>query len=116
MESQFNSSDTKSMWQGLLPITDYKGNTSQVADTDTDADRHRHLLPDKLNTFCARFEDNTVPPTLPAPKDCGRTFSVADVNKTFKSLNPHKAAGPDRIPSRVLRACADQLAGVFTGI
>jgi hypothetical protein len=41
---------------------------------------------------------------------------VADVSKTFKRVNPHKAAGPDGIPSRVLRACSDQLAGVFTDI
>jgi hypothetical protein len=38
------------------------------------------------------------------------------VNKTFKRVNPRKATGPDGIPSRVLRACADQLAGVFTDI
>ena len=39
-------------------------------------------------------------------------FSVADVSKTFKHVN--KAAGLDGIPRRILRACADQLAGVFT--
>ena len=50
----------------------------------------------------------TVPPPL--------SFSVADVSKTFKRVNPHKAAGPDGIPSRVLRACADKLAGVLTDI
>ena len=38
--------------------------TSHVTDTDI-------LLPDKLNTFFAHFEDNTVPPTQPANKDCG---------------------------------------------
>jgi hypothetical protein len=38
------------------------------------------------------------------------------VSKTFKCVNPLKAAGPDGIPSRVLRACADQLAGVFMDI
>ena len=32
---------------------------------------------------------------------------MADLGKTFKRVNPHKA---------VLRACADQLAGVFTDI
>ena len=42
--------------------------------------------------------------------------SAADVRKTFKRVNPHKAAGPDGIPSRALSACADQLAGVFTDI
>ena len=34
--------------------------------TDTDV-----TLPDKLNTFFARFEDNTVPLMRPATKDCG---------------------------------------------
>ena len=40
------------------------------------------------------------------------TLSVANVSKT----NIHKAVGPDRLPGRVLRACADQLATVFTDI
>uniref|UniRef100_A0A4W5L6E0 Reverse transcriptase domain-containing protein n=1 Tax=Hucho hucho TaxID=62062 RepID=A0A4W5L6E0_9TELE len=109
VESQFNGSDTRGMWQGLQSITDYKKKTSPVADHDV-------LLPDKLNNFFARFEDNTVPPTRPATKTCGLTFTAANVRKTFKCVNPRKAAGPDGIPGRVLRACADQLAGVFTDI
>jgi hypothetical protein len=80
------------MCQGLQTITDYKGKTNHVADTDV-------LLPDKLNTFFAHFENNT-----------------ADVSKTFKRVNPRKAAGPDGIHSRLLKACADQLAGVLTDI
>ena len=50
------------------------------------------------------------------PDNCVITLSVADVSKTFKQGNIHKAAGPDRLPGRVLGACADQLAGVFTDI
>ena len=52
------------MWQGLQAIPNYKKKTSHVTDPDV-------LLPDKLNTFFAHFEDNTVPPTQPATKDCG---------------------------------------------
>ena len=74
------------------------------------------FLPDKLNTFFARFEDITVAPTRPATKDCGLSFSLADVSKTFKRVNPRKAAGQDGIISPVLRACTDQLAGVFMDI
>ena len=44
------------------------------------------------------------------------TLSVADVRKTFKQVNIHKAAGPDALPGRVLQACADPLAGVLTDI
>ena len=44
------------------------------------------------------------------------TLYAADVSKTFKQVNIHKAAGPDGLPGRVLRACADQMASVFTDI
>ena len=54
---------------GSTDITDYIRKTRLFADTDI-------LLPDKLNTFTC-FENNTVPPTRPAPKDCGLSFSVA---------------------------------------
>ena len=50
------------------------------------------------------------------PYDCVIMLSVANVSKTFKQVNIHKAAGPDRLPGRVLLACADQLADVFTDI
>ena len=53
------------------------------------------LLPDRLNTFFAT--------KLPA------------MSKTFKRVNPRKATGQDGITS-CIRTCADQLAGVFTGI
>ena len=43
------------------------------------------------------------------------THSVADMCKTFKQVNIHLAAGPDGLPGHA-RACADQLASVFTDI
>ncbi|XP_070297060.1 ADAMTS-like protein 3 [Salvelinus sp. IW2-2015] len=49
--------------KGLQTITDYKSKTSHGPDTDV-------LLPDNLNTFSAHFENNTVPPTQPASKNC----------------------------------------------
>ena len=42
------------------------------------------------------------------------TLSVADVSKTFKQVNIHKAAGPDGLPGCVLKTCKDQLASVST--
>ena len=50
------------------------------------------------------------------PDDCVITFSAVDVSNTFKQVNIHKAAGPEGLPGCVLRACADQLASVFTDI
>ena len=46
----------------------------------------------------------------------GNNTSAANVSKTFKQVSRHKAAGPDGLPGRVLRARADQLASVFTDI
>jgi hypothetical protein len=50
------------------------------------------------------------------PHNCVITLSVADVSKTFKQVNIHKAMGPDGVQGCVLRACADLLTGVFTDI
>ncbi len=38
------------------------------------------------------------------------------IHSSFKRVNIRKAVGPDGIPGRVLKACAFQLAGVFTDI
>ena len=51
-----DSENIINMLQGQQEITDYKNKNSHVTDTEV-------TLPDKLNTFCARFEDNTVPPS-----------------------------------------------------
>ena len=48
--------------------------------------------------------------------DCMIMLFIADMSKTFKQVNIHKAAGPDIFPGCILRACADQLASVFTDI
>ena len=50
------------------------------------------------------------------PDDCVIALSVANVSKIFKQVNIHKAAGPDRLPGRVLKTYAAQLASVFTNI
>ncbi len=43
-------------------------------------------------------------------------MSEDEVRRELKRLNVKKAAGPDGITGRVLRSCADQLAGLFTSI
>ena len=35
------------------------------------------------------------------------------VHKLLKGLKPHKAAGPDGIPARVLKECADEIAPIL---
>ncbi len=43
-------------------------------------------------------------------------MSEDEVQRELKRVNVRKAAGPDGITGRVLRSCADQLAGLFTSI
>ena len=91
-------------------LLDYKGKHSRELPINTS-------LPDKLNYFYARFEASNTETCMTAsavPDGCVMTLSVADVSKTFKQVNIHKAAGPDRLPLRELRACTYQQARVFT--
>ncbi len=82
------------------------------------------LLAEELNTFYGRFECNggaTLPisaseSSRQSSNDYAITFSEDDVRRELKRVNVRKAAGPDGITGRVLRSCADQLAGLFTSI
>ncbi|KAI4883753.1 hypothetical protein NFI96_007668 [Prochilodus magdalenae] len=106
-----DSGDARRMWQGIQAITNYR--TAPPA-CDSDAS-----LPDALNHFYTRFETQngvSARKTTPPPDDQVLCLTAADVRKTLRRLNPRKAAGPDNIPARVLRECADQLTDVFTDI
>ncbi|KAK1795573.1 hypothetical protein P4O66_001069 [Electrophorus voltai] len=61
---------------------------------------------------------NNVAPekSIPLQNDQVLCLTAADVRRTLRGVNPRKAAGPDNIPGRVPRECADQLADVLTDI
>ncbi len=114
VEEHFNNNNPRSMWQGINNITDFKGNKPATVNIVAS-------LPDELNTFYARFKaDNTAhtesASAAAAEEVSPLTLSVMDVTRSFKRVNIRKAVGPDGIPGRVLKACAFQLAGVFTDI
>ena len=72
-----------------------------------------------LNSFFARFEatNNTSPnKTPPPPHDQALCLSAASVKRIFATINPRKATGPDNIPGRVLKDCAEELKDVFTDV
>ena len=96
------------MWQGLQTIPDYKGKHSRELPNDTS-------LPDKLNHFVTSNTEACMRESA-VPDDCIVMLSIADVCKTFKQVNIHKAAGPDGLSGHVLKACADQLSSVCTDI
>ncbi|KAK1801367.1 hypothetical protein P4O66_023040, partial [Electrophorus voltai] len=106
-----DTGDTRRMWEGIQAITNYR-KTSPSCDSDA-------ILPDALNDFYARFEaQNNVAAekSIPPQNDQVLCLRAADVRRTLRGVNPRKAAGPDNIPGRVLRECADQRADVLTDI
>ncbi|KAK0145614.1 hypothetical protein N1851_015471 [Merluccius polli] len=96
----YTGNDSRRMWQGIQAVTNYKGNKHTASTSDT-------TLPDKLNSFYARFDTHqqTTMPALPSG-DLGESLQV----------NPRKAGGPDGVSQRVLKACAAELAEVYTNI
>ncbi len=105
------------MWQGLKTICS-SGNNSRRGES-------RSVTGEELNTFYGRLTamrrrdsaEQRVRKQQTEQHDYAITFSEDDVRKEeLKRVNVRKAAGPDGITGRVLRSCADQLAGLFTSI
>ncbi|KAL0177325.1 hypothetical protein M9458_026219, partial [Cirrhinus mrigala] len=112
LEEHFSNSDPRRMWQGIQAISDYKPSHSTPTDTNV-------FFLNELNDFYARFErDNkeTATKITTATDHSPITLTSSDVYNVLSRINARKAAGPDGIPGRVLRACAEQLTGVFTDI
>uniref|UniRef100_A0A9J7X865 Reverse transcriptase domain-containing protein n=1 Tax=Cyprinus carpio carpio TaxID=630221 RepID=A0A9J7X865_CYPCA len=106
-----DSRDTRSLWQGIQSITDYKP-------PQRTCDSNISLL-NELNTFFARFEaqnSSTAQKTPPPPSDQVMMLTPDSVRRSFSRINARKAPGPDNIPGRVLRDCAAELTDVFTDI
>ncbi len=116
IESHFQLNDSRRMWQGLKTICSSGNNSSAEVRADP-------LLAEELNTFYGRFECNggaTLPSSASGSSrqssDHVITVSEDEVRRELRRVNVRKAAGPDGITGRVLRSCADQLAGLFTSI
>ncbi|KAK3532956.1 hypothetical protein QTP70_005545 [Hemibagrus guttatus] len=100
------------MCRGIKAIMDYKSSTPLTS--------HDATLPDVLNEFFARFDNQTnqlETQTIPLPRDDPVLLLEShQVRSTMRKIDIRKAAGPDRVPGHTLKSCADQLAGVFTNI
>lgn len=75
-------------------------------------------LPDELNSFYTRFEsDNSAQLEVIRSElysdDSTFIFSKQDVVRALSRSSERSSPGPDNISGRVLRHCAQQLAGVF---
>ncbi|KAK3541028.1 hypothetical protein QTP86_012364 [Hemibagrus guttatus] len=112
IEGHLVNNNPRSMWRGIKAIMDYKNSTPLTSNDAT--------LPDALNEFFACFDNQTSQvdtQTTPLPRDEPViVLESHQVRSTMRKIDITKAAGPDRVPGRTLKSCADQLAGVFTNI
>ncbi|GAA6231470.1 uncharacterized protein LOC109141784 [Lates japonicus] len=111
IQGHVTSNDPRSMWRGIKCITDYNTRDAQCPRDPS--------LPDALNNFYARFEDSNASPSTRLTTPPGEeplSVTPAEVRRILQRINPHKAAGPDNIPGRVLKGCAHQLTEVLTDI
>ncbi|KAI4879859.1 hypothetical protein NFI96_004004 [Prochilodus magdalenae] len=112
VKDHFSNSNPRRMWQGLQIITDYRAINPSLASSDVS-------FLNELNNFYARFERGN--PTTATRADVSAehqslTLSPTEVGAVLSRIKIHKAAGPDDIPGRVLKACSAELAGVLTDI
>ncbi len=111
IEHLVSDNNLRRVWQGLQNLTNYKG--SHKAATSTDG----ALLAEELNNFFVRFETRSSFSTSSLDTDTpALTIEQHEVRQVFKTVNPRKAAGPDRVPGKVLKACCNELSPVFTHI
>ncbi len=99
------------MWQGVQHITNFKGSATTGCNTSAS-------LAEELNCFFARFEKKYQLQHTSPPVTGTQTLTVQEykVRQVFRSANPRKAAGPDGVLGKVLKACAYKLSAVFTDI
>ncbi len=118
IESHFQLNDSRRMWQGLRTICAFGNKSSAGGEC-------RSVAGEELNTFYGRFDCNGGSVALPISasgssrqrsENHAITVTEDEVRRALKGENIRKAAGPDGITGRVLRSCADQLAGLFTSI
>lgn len=105
MVANYQASDIKRMW-----IVCTQSQTTETKRTEKPAS-----LSDELNIFYARFENSNTFFAVKFSADENKrvlNISLPEVYRTFRAVNPRKSPGPDG----VLKACASQLAEVFTYI
>ena len=111
IQGHFLSNDPRSMWKGINSITDYNRKSAECPSDPS--------LPDAYNIFYARFESSNtsiIASFKISPDDSPLSITSAEVRNTLQTKNPQKAAGPDGVPGRMFKDCAQQLSSVMADI
>ena len=96
---------------GVPPLQSESG---LVSDTCQKAE----ILNNHYGSVFTKDDTNNIPvmQSNPFPTMFDYEISAPGVLKLLKELNPHKASGPDKIPTYILRECAEEIAPILTRI
>ena len=105
----------KRFWTLLKDRRKSKTSPSVITDNGidtTDPDEKSTIFNKYFQSVFTSVIHNNPPPIhqYPDPELENVTITSSEVERELKNLNPTKAAGPDNIPTRVLKECATQLA------
>lgn len=98
----------------MLTITAKKGRREDAEEWKTEEMKQKQQEATKYHR--TETSTKTEAPDIHPSFHLHLTLWTTDVLKEVSSINAHKAADPDGILVRVLRACAEQLEGVFKDI
>ena len=81
----------------------------------TDPLQKAEIMLEEFSSVFTHEDTEAIPWLGPAKKKMPNIkVTEAGVRKLLLKIKPHKAAGPDRIPNRVLKELADELAPIIT--
>ena len=119
VEKLFLEGNPRDAWQGVKTLAGLPINNSALPTTGA---KDCIDMAENLNQFYCRFEklDQTQEReklmeelTARIPGYVNRELQQAEVELVLRRMKPNKAPGPDQICGRLLKACSNQLAGVY---
>ena len=113
VEGMFRSNNTKDAWSGLKLLCGY--NTKRITPVPVN-----DTYINDMNSFFARFDTTDFSEELADLvsrirdiNDERVVISIEEVVRSLKRVSVSKATGPDNVPARLIKYCAEQLASII---
>ena len=80
-----------------------------------DARSKAEILNNQFQKSFTPDNDDHIPDKGQSPHRLMQNINITEtgINKLLKNLKPHKAAGPDKIPSRILKECSELISPIL---
>ena len=97
---------------GVSPLRDHEGKLNSAP-----LDK-ANILNHQYESVFTKEDPSSIPSLAgePYPDMADIEISEEGVKKLLKNLNPHKATGPDGLPAKILKECANEIAPFLTKI